>query len=901
MALRKVTGTQIVDSSITSTNIVDGSVTGDDIVNSPAFNGTHVKVPAGTTAQRPASPIVGMVRYNTDTGLVEQYNNSGWQGIDSPPTVTGMSGIINENTNSTIIITGSNFKAGSIVYIEGAAVSGIPRALVTTYVSSTQLTAATNATAVNFGGGASYDIRVTNPSGLSALLQPAGNIDRDPLWSSPTSGSTVTLYDHQDGAQVTTYTSGATTYRVLKFTGGAGTWTSPVTGAVDILVVGGGGGGGTQVGGGGGAGGLIYRPGFQLTAGTGYNWKVGKGGNGGGYGMQTGTTYDYVMTKNQACNGESSYFGTLTALGGGAGSNHLVGAARGNNVASFNGNGQAGGSGGGGAGNSSTQNGSGGSSTQSGVGGDSSTYGFGNSGGSGMATNWAGGGGGGAGGAGSAASSANTGTGGNGGIGKQYDITGTATYYAGGGGGSWNSQTDASAVTATIAGGGGRGCANNTLVVFGTDHGEDGQPNTGGGGGGVRDLQQASGSPIRRAGHGGSGVIIIRYDISLENKTIQTLSATDPDGSTVTYTTLSSLPAGSSLIGTAIKGIANEISATTTYPITVDASSNGQSVSRSFNIVVNKANDGSSASRAAASAVDIKALTGTTISGIYWINVNGTPTEVYCDMSTDNGGWMLGMNINTHDGHIVHYVNNNFWESSTLATSFYSAAGTCVPAIRPDIDTHFKQDFKALDQGNLWANYDASKLLVVVHTNGSYLGWRSWNLNTSTVTRFSQFWQNGLAMASTTYNPANGNVYWQRKITNGQINISTGSLANGEPLVKNGVDLVANAQNGNRDLNRLTITTSANGGNTMSSGGYPVSDNAGGGLGTYYDADTQGRPECDGQIFYTATWANGRIGSDYLDNTNYSAWNGKSIGSTVDTYQWNSASGLNYDYAFYIK
>jgi hypothetical protein len=224
-----------------------------------------------------------------------------------------------------------------------------------------------------------------------------------------------------------------------------------------------------------------------------------------------------------------------------------------------------------------------------------------------------------------------------------------------------------------------------------------------------------------------------------------------------------------------------------------------------------------------------------------------------------------------------------------------------VPTSRPNGQSEWLQDWKAIHQGNLWANYAGNKLLVVVHTNGTYLGWRSWYLNTSTVTKFSQFWTGGSAMSSTNYNPANSNVYWQRKITNGQINISTGSLANGEPLIKNGVDLVANAQNGNRDLNRLTITTSANGGNTLSTGGYPVGDNSGGGLGTYYDADTQGRPECDAQIFYTATWASGRIGGDHLNNDNYTSWNGKSIGSQTDTYAWNSGSGLNYDYAFFIK
>ena len=51
--------------------------------------------------------------------------------------------------------------------------------------------------------------------------------------------------------------------------------------------------------------------------------------------------------------------------------------------------------------------------------------------------------------------------------------------------------------------------------------------------------------------------------------------------------------------------------------------------------------DGSSPESAAKSALQILALNPSAPSGDYWIDVNGTPRKLYCDMSMDNGGWTL--------------------------------------------------------------------------------------------------------------------------------------------------------------------------------------------------------------------------------------------------------------------
>ena len=38
----------------------------------------YLQVPVGTTAQRPASPSIGMWRFNTTLGYLEVYNGTDW-------------------------------------------------------------------------------------------------------------------------------------------------------------------------------------------------------------------------------------------------------------------------------------------------------------------------------------------------------------------------------------------------------------------------------------------------------------------------------------------------------------------------------------------------------------------------------------------------------------------------------------------------------------------------------------------------------------------------------------------------------------------------------------------------------------------------------------------------------
>jgi hypothetical protein len=52
------------------------------LASNPVLPGTgSVTVPIGTTAQRPGTPVEGMLRYNTQTDELEVYKASAWKTV----------------------------------------------------------------------------------------------------------------------------------------------------------------------------------------------------------------------------------------------------------------------------------------------------------------------------------------------------------------------------------------------------------------------------------------------------------------------------------------------------------------------------------------------------------------------------------------------------------------------------------------------------------------------------------------------------------------------------------------------------------------------------------------------------------------------------------------------------
>jgi PKD repeat protein len=285
-----------------------------------------------------------------------------------------------------------------------------------------------------------------------------------------------------------TATDGA--YNLTKWNAtGSSTWTIPVgVTQVEYLLVAGGGGGGANGGSGGGAaGGFITATGFAVTPSEIISVSVGTGGE------------HRLSTDGMGGNGTNSTFSTLTAVGGGGGAGYLAAISG----RTSGGNGGSGGGGGVQPYGTPAGNGTPGQGYNGGAGGCADANGQ------------RGGGGGGSSKVGEDCGTYNSpSTSGMGGNGTASSITGESIIYAGGGG-AGGSANGGSAATGGTGGTGGGGNGGQGLLSGGVS----GTNGLGGGGGGT-------GAGTFDSGDGGSGVVIIRYNITTASPTDPILSFT---------------------------------------------------------------------------------------------------------------------------------------------------------------------------------------------------------------------------------------------------------------------------------------------------------------------------------------------------------------------------------------
>ena len=103
---------------------------------------------------------------------------------------------------------------------------------------------------------------------------------------------------------------------------------------------------------------------------------------------------------------------------------------------------------------------------------------------------------------------------------------------------------------------------------------------------------------------------------------------------------------------------------------------------------------------AAGSALEIKRATNTNMDGHYWININGTPTLVFCVMNSTQGGggWMLAMRGKNASSTFKY--DSAYWTNSTLLNENYPQRFTAADTI----DTYRNTDAKYAPFSNLPGN-----------------------------------------------------------------------------------------------------------------------------------------------------------------------------------------------------
>jgi hypothetical protein len=450
-------------------------------------------LPKGTTAERPAAPLSGSLRFNTDLDYVEIYNGSEWVQFNPATNYNSAalaSGAITSRDHEYSVHSWNYREFYSSIGETAVTDDGTDseyKVMKTFYATESGLMALHFEAYIQSGTYYfAYRIRKSSDAGATyttirtgfyndASKKPgSGNVHvyreffEEDL--SVTNGDLISFeMVSSNGGGTPTVGNGQLLYvkNLFAYFHG-GKFIPRIDGTVEVLIVAGGGSGGTGYGtgagprGGGGAGGLIYRNAYEVTAGSVYDVRVGCGG------------YPFLfLTNYTGTNGTNSSFDSLVALGGGAGSGYYE------NGGAPQIPGRTGGSGGGNAYLASAQNNN--TDGQGFWGGGCNTAGA--------------GGGGGAGGPGRDCPTT-TDDGGAGGPGLQFSISGEPSWYAGGGGAGAYPNNDPQ-IGMGGAGGGGSGGSGSIYRAY------NGYPSTGGGGGG--------GGVQESGAEGGSGIVIVRY------------------------------------------------------------------------------------------------------------------------------------------------------------------------------------------------------------------------------------------------------------------------------------------------------------------------------------------------------------------------------------------------------
>ena len=201
MALTKIPGSLITDTSIASGAIADDAITSAKVADD-AITSAKVADDAITSGKIADNAITsGKIASNAVTSAKVLAGATG-------PQITAISGILAPDTAGNITITGAGFSSSN-VFIDTGSTTALTAATSVTNTSSTSLTAAMPALSAG-----TYKVFVVNSDGKSAMFPQGFLVSLAPTWSTSAGALTGAIAGSSYSATVAASSDSTITYSV---------------------------------------------------------------------------------------------------------------------------------------------------------------------------------------------------------------------------------------------------------------------------------------------------------------------------------------------------------------------------------------------------------------------------------------------------------------------------------------------------------------------------------------------------------------------------------------------------------------------------------------------------------------------------------------------------------------